>query len=90
MLKRGVIDRRSLLRRSACFERSRATLPSSRARKCGASGLSLYLVSRESSDQGLLERAQPMVCPNETLVQQFRMGGSLGIHGLQLEHDHIF
>lgn len=47
------------------------------------------LVSRESSDQGLLERAQPMVCPNETLVQQFRVGGSLGIHGLQLEHDHI-
>ena len=54
------------------------------------SGLSPYLVSRESSDQGLLERAQPMMCPDETLVQQFRMGGGLGICGLQLEHHHIF
>lgn len=87
-----MIDRRSpLLRPKALVSKDRAQpfLRSSRARKRGASGLSLYLVSRESSDQGLLERDQPMVCPNETLVQQFRVGGSLGIHGLQLEHDHI-
>lgn len=54
------------------------------------SGLSPYLVSRKTSDQGLLQRAQPMVCPDETLVQQFRMGGGLGIYGLQLENHHIF
>lgn len=49
-----------------------------------------YLVGRESRDKSLLERPQPMVGPDETLVQQFRVRGCLGIDRLQLEHHHIF
>lgn len=50
----------------------------------------MYLVSCESRDKSLLEWSQPMVGPDETLVQQFRVRGCLGINRLQLEHHHIF
>lgn len=48
----------------------------------------MYLVDSEPRNEGFLEWAQPVMGPDESLVEQLSVRRNLRVHGLQLEHDH--